>query len=204
MTNVVFALVWESWRLSRRWYLWVLPVAFAFDYLIMRQVSEMIAQSVEAVARGAPPGLLNPAEDFPVLLAPGVFMINFVLAMFATLLAISLGNKSGFPLSFEFRLPVRTSVLVAVPMLTTAALCASLYVLPMLAVRLVYGVPIPLLPAGARSWCSFCCSGATTGCGIAKGVFRCWQVARGAFSTLYPRLVHNIWLCFSAFSRESL
>ncbi len=151
MNNVVFALIWESWRLSRRWYLWVLPVAFAFDYLIMRQAAQMAAQAAEAVARGAPPGLIVPTESISVLLAPVAFMINFVLAMFATLLAISLGNKAGFPLSFEFRLPVRTSLLVAVPMLTTAVLCASLYILPMLAVRLVYGVPIPLLPAGTLS-----------------------------------------------------
>jgi hypothetical protein len=149
MNNVVFALIWESWRLSRRWYLWVLPVAFAFDYLIMRQAAVMATQAAEAVARGAPLGFLNPAEDFAVLLAPGAFMVNFILSMFATLLAISMGNRAGFPLAFEFRLPVRTSLLVAVPMLTTAALCASLYVLPILVIRLVYGVPIPLLPAGA-------------------------------------------------------
>lgn len=139
MNNPVFALAWESWRLSRRWYLWVLPVAFALDYLIMRQASNLATRP-----QGRGPVMTE--EVAAVLIAPGAFMINFMLAMFATLLAISLGNKSGFPLSFEFRLPVRTSLLVAVPMATLAALCASLYVLPILVVRLVYGVPIPLLP----------------------------------------------------------
>lgn len=141
MSNPVIALIWESWRLSRRWYLWVLPMAFAFDYLIMRQASG------NAVRRVFGPDAVP--EIVAVLIAPGAFIINFSLAIFATLLAVSLGNKSGFPLSFEFRLPVKTSLLVAVPMLTLATLCASLYVLPMLAVRLVYGVPIPLVPAAA-------------------------------------------------------
>ena len=34
MNNAVTALIWETWRLSRRWYLWVLPVALALDFLI--------------------------------------------------------------------------------------------------------------------------------------------------------------------------
>jgi hypothetical protein len=139
MNNVVVALIWETWRLSRRWYSWVLAVAFAIDLGLMRQGS--------VFASSRPRGISD-AVIMQVAVAPAVFMLNFTLALFATLLAMSVGSRAGFPLAFEYRLPVRTPLLVCVPLLTLASLCASLYMLPVLVCRVLFDVPFPILPVG--------------------------------------------------------
>jgi hypothetical protein len=143
MRNPVIALIWETWRLSRRWYLWVLPLCAFIDLTFMARATRFVRLGPGALYAG-----WDGTQVAYELVAPSVFMANFSLAIFATLLAVSMGNRSGFPLGFEFRLPVKNSLLVAVPMLTVAALCASLYLLPIAVCRLFYGVPFPLLPAG--------------------------------------------------------
>ncbi len=138
MRHPVTALLWECWRLSRRWYLCVLPVAIAILVFNMQQA--------EGYFERAPRSLVPDMETIYLLLAGGVFQMLFMLAVLTTLLAMSLGNKAGFPLSFEFRLPINSTLLVAVPMLFLAVLCSSLYFVPALLGRLLYGVPFPLLP----------------------------------------------------------
>lgn len=136
MKSPALALFWHSWRLSRRWYLVVLTIAMGLHFTVLNLTPEGMA------------GLPNLREH----LAPGSVLIGMMLALFSTLLAISLGGQAGFPLRFEFRLPVSTATLVGIPMLTLALLCASLYVFPLLLSRLVYGLPMPLL-AGAVMIC---------------------------------------------------
>jgi hypothetical protein len=133
MKHPVFALVWQTWRLSRRWYSWVLPVALMIGFAILN-----------IQPRGLPPGA--PAQ---LLLAPAVFMLIFSLAAFASLLAISMGNRNGFPFHFEYRLPISNFTLVIIPMLVLSLLCSSLYFIPMALFRVIYGLPFPLLPASA-------------------------------------------------------
>jgi hypothetical protein len=132
MRHPALGLLWHSWRLSRRWYLLILAIALALHFTIMNL---------------KPPGM----EALPNIrehLAPGSVVLASLLALFTTLLAISLGGRAGFPMRFEFRLPVSTPMLVGVPMLVLGALCASLYLIPLLLSRLMYGLPMPLM-AGA-------------------------------------------------------
>lgn len=135
------ALIWECWRLSRRWYLWVLPAIVGVDVFFMSRAERL----VENRSRVPLPQLT--LVDAYELMAPSVLMINFTLAFFTTMLAQAIGGRAGFPLVFEYRLPIRTSTLVAVPMLVLATLCASLYFVPMLVCRLWYGVSFPLFDA---------------------------------------------------------
>ena len=132
MRHPAIGLLWHSWRLSRRWYLLILAIALAATLTIMNL---------------SPRGML-PQPVYREHLAPGTVVFSSILALFTTLVAISLGGRAGFPMRFEFRLPVSTALLVGIPMLALGALCASLYVIPMLTIRLVYGLPMPLL-AGA-------------------------------------------------------
>lgn len=125
-------LLWHSWRLSRRWYLLILAVALAIHFTIMNLAPAGMAGT---------PGLREH-------LAQGSIVLALTLALFTTLVAISLGGRAGFPMRFEFRLPASTALLVATPMLALAILCASLYAIPLLASRLLYGLPMPVL-AGA-------------------------------------------------------
>lgn len=137
MRHPVVGLLWHSWRLSRRWYLLILAIALAVHFTIMNLSPSGMA------------GLPNLREH----LAPGAVVFAVLLALFTTLVAISLGGRAGFPMRFEFRLPVSTPVLVGVPMLVLCALCASLYVVPLLLSRLLYGLPMPLV-SGAVLVCT--------------------------------------------------
>lgn len=119
----------------------MLPLAVGVLVYNMEQADSLLARVL--------PGTLADITAAYHILGFRVVQVNFALAAFTTLLATSLGSKSGFPLSFEFRLPISTHMLVAVPMLFMVVLCASLYVVPVLLGRLLYGVPFPMLHVSA-------------------------------------------------------
>src|SRR6185369_6691681 len=126
MRHPVLGLLWHNWRLSRRWYLLILAIALAANFTIMNVVPRNMANLPERRE----------------LMASGTVVLLTLLALFTTLVAISLGGRAGFPMRFEFRLPARTAVLVGVPMLMLSVLCASLYAIPMLLDRIFYGLPM--------------------------------------------------------------
>jgi len=132
MRHPAVGLLWHSWRLSRRWYVLILAIALGINLTVMNMV---------------PRGMAGIPERHE-LLASGVVILGTLLALFTTLVAISLGGRAGFPMRFEFRLPVSNALLVGVPMLVLGGLCASLYLIPLLLDRILYGVPMPLA-AGA-------------------------------------------------------
>ena len=94
MKHPIHALIWQSWRMSRRWYLLVLVIATYLGWIILN-------------LKG--PTFLDPG-NYQLLNANFVFIIIFSLACLSTHLAISMGNKNGFPFSFEYRLPVSTYI----------------------------------------------------------------------------------------------
>jgi len=129
MNSPVLALAWQSWRLSRRWYLLVLGVGLlGITGLLKTEMSGM-----------------PPEVDLRAMTAYSATSLAIVLSLLATFIAVSIGNKKGFPFHFEFRLPVSTPVLVIIPMLCFSLLCASLFFLPMLLFRLIYGLHFPVL-----------------------------------------------------------
>ncbi len=127
MRHCALGLLWHAWRLSRRWFLLTLAIALAINLTIMNV---------------APPGMAG-LPDRREYLASGTVLLGTLLALFTTLVAISLGGRAGFPLRFEFRLPVSTSLLVGMPMLMLAVLCASLCAIPLLLDWMLYGLPMP-------------------------------------------------------------
>ena len=129
MNHPVLALAWHSWRLSRRWFLLLLGLATALASTLL-------------LAR---PPMMPPEVPYQQIVAVPVFMLMYTLASFAGLLAVSAGNKHGFPYSFGYRLPVGRLTLTAVPMLFSALLCAALFALPLGLLRMLYGIPFPLI-----------------------------------------------------------
>jgi hypothetical protein len=128
--------MWQSWRLSSRWFSWVLPASIAMCLAIVIYLSKMLHKI--------------PIEHQSTVvhsMARGVFMIAFGLACVTTFISLSLRARKGFPFSFEYRLPVGTRVLVCVPVLMQALMCSAIYAVPVLTVRVVYDMPIPIMPA---------------------------------------------------------
>jgi hypothetical protein len=132
MKHPAQALLWHCWRLSRRWYLVMLTITLGVHFTLLNLRL---------------PGLES-APNLQELQATGTVIATLLLAAFTTLIATSVGGTTGFPFRFEHRLPVSTATLVGVPMATLAALHASLFVIPVLLSRLIYGIPLPVLAGG--------------------------------------------------------
>jgi hypothetical protein len=136
MHSPVLAIVWENWRLTR----------------------------VEAAQRLAQ-GLLFPAAVLVGFAAFGSVgngaarLALFLLAMTYFPVWVSVarlnggrfldGYRPGYPFSFLYTRPVRTFVLVAVPMAFNAASAGALYFVSALVLRAAFGYPFPLLPLTA-------------------------------------------------------
>ena len=72
------------WRMSRRWYVPVLLIAIVFGEIVLQD-----ARNPEGAA-------------------VGVSLLMVLLAGLATLSAMSLSNKEGFPFRYQYRQPVST------------------------------------------------------------------------------------------------
>lgn len=154
MKHPLLALAWHSWRLSRRWYFFVLGAILALSHVLFN-----------VLPAGFDARMLPPGVTFQHFSAMPLILVVFSLATISTQLAVSIGNKHGFPFSFEYRLPVSSFALTAVPMLCLALLCASLYAIPMGLYRVLNDLPYPILPPvvlisfsvcvlAACSWCT--------------------------------------------------
>ena len=139
MHSPVLAMLWENWRLTR---------VEAANRLALGIVGgSAVLVWFAAVAENAA------ARDVGATITLGV--ITF--ATFPLWLSISKlkggrfldGYRSGFPLSLLYTRPVRTAVLVGVPMAYLAALAAAVYLVSALVLRWTFGYPFPLLPVAA-------------------------------------------------------
>ena len=117
------AMLWESWRLTRR--------GMAFGVLI-------------AIIGGSAI-LLSDAEGD--LRATIVLLLITILSLPASRW-VGL-ERGGFPFYLGYVRPVPTWLLVGVPMAYHAASCAVLYLTPMIVLRTAFGIPFPLLPVAA-------------------------------------------------------
>ena len=139
MHSPVLAMLWENWRLTR---------VEAANRLALGIVGgSAVLVWFAAVAENAA------ARDSGATIALGV--ITFTT--FPLWLSISKlkggrfidGYRSGFPLSLLYTRPVRTAVLVGVPMAYLAALAAAVYLVSAIVLGWAFGYPFPLLPVAA-------------------------------------------------------
>jgi hypothetical protein len=128
MRTPVMAMLWESWRLTWR------QVIF-FAVLASFSGWAMLAGASNRLDRG---GYV-------------VFMLLVLVSVMALMSMCVVNGRAvaGFPYPLAFGRPVRTSLLVAVPMFYRAVVCAAIYALPTVALRAAFEVPFPLLPVAA-------------------------------------------------------
>ena len=77
---------------------------------------------------------------------PLVFVVLFAAAFVMALSLPVFGSRRAFPLSMAFSRPIRTSVLVAVPLAYVLVAAAACYLVPAIALRAFTGVDLPLIP----------------------------------------------------------
>jgi hypothetical protein len=136
MTSPVHALLWEIWRVSRVEAAWKIALGLTG------------ALAVLAWTAAYPP-----ADDPAKAKAFGatIAMIFIVAPQFIGWLFLSRLNayRPGFPLRLLFTRPVRTSVMVGLPLAYLTVVPAAAYLASALLLRAITGYPYPLLPVAA-------------------------------------------------------
>ena len=133
LRSPVLAMLWENWRLTRVEAAWRLALG-------------IVAPSAVLVLFGAvAPN--EAAKDFGAAIA----LTLIVMPHFVGWLSMAKLNsgRPGFPLDLLYTQPVRTAVLVGVPMAYLTALPAAIYLVSALLLRVTSGYPFPLLPVAA-------------------------------------------------------
>ena len=139
MSSPVVAMLWENWRLIRAEAAWRLSL------------SVVLGLGVFVVVAAARPN--QAARDFGASLALFVLIgLNFMVWVAIAKLKggrLMDGYRPGFPHYLLYTRPIRTAVLVGVPMVSQAALGAAVYLVSALVLRLTLGYPFPLLSVAA-------------------------------------------------------
>ena len=139
MKSPVLAILWENWRLTRveaanRLGLGIIGGSAVLVLFAAAAPNEAARESGASIALG-----LTIFTTFPLWLSISKVKGGRFLD----------GYRPGFPLSLLYGRPVRTAVLVGVPMAYLAALAAAVYLVSALVLRWTFGYPLPLLPVAA-------------------------------------------------------
>jgi hypothetical protein len=134
MRSPILAILWENWRLTR------LEVAARLA------VGVLGASAVLVVFAAAAPDHQG-IQDFGAAVALVVVVFPHFLG-WLSIFGLN-GDRPGFPFSLLYTRPVRTAVLVGVPMVYLTAAAAATYLVSALLLRVTSGYPFPLLPVAA-------------------------------------------------------
>jgi hypothetical protein len=128
-------MLWEIWRVTR------VEVAFRLAVGIVGGLT-----ALAWYASVAPPDNTK-TKDFGAMVA----MILLVFPHFMGWLSLPRLNnhRPGFPLALLYTRPVRTAVIVGLPMAYLIALPAAIYLVSALLLKAISGYPFPLLPVAA-------------------------------------------------------
>ena len=122
------ALLWECWRLSR----WFLAILIFVPTLLGTTI--LFTWSVVPAAEHWPDLHKGPTWAFLFAVQAGMIGGSW---------AASADARRGFKLALGFARPIPTWVLVTVPMAYIGVSCAVTYLVPMLALRTAFDVPLP-------------------------------------------------------------
>ena len=137
MTSPFHALLWETWRVTRVEAAWKFALGLTGALAVLawtHALSPADDAATKATALGA-------AVALALIVAP-----QFLGWMFLPRLN---GHRPGFPFRLLFARPVRTSVMVGLPLAYLAAVPAAEYLASALLLRASTGYPYPLLPVAA-------------------------------------------------------
>ncbi len=124
-------MLWENWRLTKLEVAWRLALGIVGGLAVLA----VFSSQREAI------------KDFSAAIA----LILIVLPHFVGWLSMAKLNsgRPGFPLYLLYTRPVRTAVLVGIPMAYLTALPAAIYLVSALILRVTSGYAFPLLPVAA-------------------------------------------------------
>ena len=138
LRSPIVAMLWELWQLTRAEIAWklALPIGIGMAALLLG-------------AAFAPP---DNQDAFPINDAIAAFaLIVIVLAQLVPGLSIARlnGSQPGFPFYLAYTRPVRTSLIVGLPMAYFTAVSAASYLVSAIVLRVISGYAFPLLPVAA-------------------------------------------------------
>lgn len=125
MRAPVVAMLWEWWRITYRQVLFFGVLALAGGWSVLARTGS------------------DPRGAFVV------FMLIVSLAPAGAMAAWSRNPFAGYPLPLAFVRPVSTRLLVGVPMAYMAFICAAIYAVPAIVLRIGLGAPLPVAPVAA-------------------------------------------------------
>jgi hypothetical protein len=139
LRSPVVAILWETWRVTRVEAAWKL--AFA-------TVGALAVLALSAAF--APADNAKRYEDV-MDMGAAIAMTLLVLPHLAPWLSLARlnGDRPGFPLYLHYTRPVRTAVIVGLPMAYLTAMSSAIYLVSALLLRATSGCAFPLLPVAA-------------------------------------------------------
>jgi hypothetical protein len=138
LRSPIVAMLWELWRLTRAEIAWKLALP--------------IGVGVTALLLGAafgPPRYQDVANINDAIAAFALIII--VLPQLVPWMSIAKlnGSQPGFPFYLAYTRPVRTSVIVGLPMTYFTAVSSAMYLVSAIVLRVTSGYAFPLLPVAA-------------------------------------------------------
>jgi hypothetical protein len=136
LRSPVVAMLWELWRVTRIEVAWKLALP--------------IGGGLAAIALGAAfaprddPKAYENVNDNVAALALTLIAIPHLVGWLS--MAKLNGGQAGFPLYLTYTRPVRTAVMVGLPMAYLTAMSAAIYLVSAIVLRVVSGYAFPLLP----------------------------------------------------------
>jgi hypothetical protein len=144
MRSPVVAMLWENWRLTRLEAAWKLALGIVAASTVLMLVAVVSPQPEGVDARTN-----EPIDGFGAAIAFAILIAPHLLSLWLSVSKLKGGRSGGFPFSLLFVRPVRTAVLVGVPMAYQAALSATVYLVSALILRSIFDYPFPLLSVAA-------------------------------------------------------
>ena len=139
MRSPIVAMLWEIWRVTRVEAAW--KAAFG------------IVGGLAVLALCATLAPADDAKKFEDIMDNGAAdaMILLVLPHLVSWLSLARlnGGRPGFPLYLLYTRPVRTAVLVGLPMVYLTAVSSAVYLVSAFLLRVTSGYAFPLLPVAA-------------------------------------------------------
>jgi hypothetical protein len=131
LRSPLLAMLWENWRVTRVEVAWRLALGIGGGLTVLA----VFSSQREAM------------KDF----SAAIGLILIVLPHFVGWLSMAKLNsgRPGFPLYLLYTRPVRTAVLVGIPMAYLTVLPAAIYLVSALLLRVTSSYPFPLLPVAA-------------------------------------------------------
>ena len=135
----IVVLLWEIWRVTRAEAAWKLAVGIVGGLAVLALCAAV-----------APADNARRYEDV-MDNGAAIAMVLLVLPHLVSWLSLARlnGGRPGFPLYLHYTRPVRTAVLVGLPMAYLTAMSSAIYLLSALLLRVASGYAFPLLPVAA-------------------------------------------------------